>query len=471
MSCLPLLSLGLLAAAASPAASGAAASAPPPAANAATVTPHIDYEQSKLANGLTLLLHRDDAVPTVHVELWYRVGSKDEVPGKTGFAHLFEHIMFQGSKQIPEDTYFKYLKEAGASNINGSTWFDRTNYYETVPANRLELALWLESSRMGFLLQRPSFKETLDNQRDVVKNERRQRVENAPMGAVSQVQLEALYPKGHPYEHEVIGSMDDLTAASESDIRRFFSTYYAPNNALLVIAGDIDIDATKALVEKYFGPIPSGPPIERALVAPVTLAAPKRIAMEAKVNLPAEFVTWHSPAVFAPGDAELSLLARILAGGKASRLYQRLVYDMKIAQAVSADQQGMLLGGQFELSFTPLPGHTLAEVEAVVDQEMERVRTQPVEPSELERVKNQVKAEMIRRLEPIDARAAQLLYYTYYTGDPGFVSKDFERLRAVDAAAIQRVANQFLRKEARLVVTVEANPAAPIMGRLKGGRP
>src|SRR3954471_15949630 len=252
----------------------------------AAASPDIPFEKYKLANGLEVILHPDKSVPTVHVEVWYKVGSKDEAPGRTGFAHLFEHIMFQGTKQIPEDAYFKYLAEAGASNRNGSTSQDVTNYFETLPSNQLELGLWLESSRMGFLLERQSFKATFENQRDVVKNERRQRIENAPMGAVARIRNEALYPVNHPYQHEVIGSMADLDAATEADIKNFFYRYYAPNNAILLIAGDIDVPRTKGLIEKYFGPIPSGPPITRATPPPVVVTGEKRVAMEAKVNLP-----------------------------------------------------------------------------------------------------------------------------------------------------------------------------------------
>ena len=234
--------------------------------------PSIAFERYHLANGLDVILHVDHRVPITHVELWYKVGSKDEAPGKTGLAHLFEHMMFQGTKHIPEDAYFKYLAQAGASARNGSTNTDRTNYFETLPASQLELALWLESSRMGFLLDRPSFRETFANQRDVVKNERRQRVENVPLGAAYRLELEALFPPGHPYRHEVMGSMEDLDRATEADLKDFYARYYAPNNAVLLIAGDIDLPIAKGLVEKYFGPIPAGPPLDR----PAPTAARRR---------------------------------------------------------------------------------------------------------------------------------------------------------------------------------------------------
>jgi predicted Zn-dependent peptidase len=439
----------------------------PGASLRAASVPDIPFEKYQLANGLEVILHPDATVPTVHVELWYKVGSKDEAPGRTGFAHLFEHMMFQGSKQIPEDAYFKYLAEAGASNRNGSTGNDLTNYFETLPSNQLELGLWLESSRMGFLLERPSFKATFENQRDVVKNERRQRVENAPMGALWKVRGEALYPPAHPYHHEVIGSMADLDAASETDIKNFFTRYYAPNNAILVVAGDLEVAKAKGLIEKYFGPIPSGPPIVRRPVPSAAIAAERRIPMEAKVLLPTETITWHTVPGFQPGDAEMDLVGEILGGGKTSRLYKRLVYELKIAQSVHAGNNGQLHDGEFTVSFTPLAGHTVAEIEKVVDEEVEKIRTQAVDARELERVKNQTRAGFFRSLEPLQGRAQRLLAYTFYTGDPGYIAKDLARYQAADAATLQKYAAQFLRKEARVVITVDPNPQAPIMGRVK----
>jgi zinc protease len=429
--------------------------------------PEISFEKYQLTNGLEVLLHQDATVPTAHVELWYKVGSKDESPGRTGFAHLFEHIMFQGTKHIPEDAYFKYLAEAGASNRNGSTNEDVTNYFETLPSNQLELALWLESSRMGFLLERPSFKSTFENQRDVVKNERRQRIENAPMGGLDKVRGEALYPASHPYHHEVIGSMADLDAATEADIKSFFSRYYAPNNAILLVAGDIDVGKTKGLIEKYFAPIPAGPPITRRPAPAAPLNGERRIAMEAKVNLPTEVIVWHTAPIFQAGDADMDLLAEILGGGKTSRLYRRLVYELKIAQSVRCFNRSQLLAGELEITFTPLAGHTLAEIEKVVDEELEKLRTQPVDARELERVKNRTRTTFFRSLEPLQGRGSRLLSYAYYTGDPGYIGRDLARYQAVDAASIQRYAAQLLRKDARLIITVDPNPQAPIMGRVK----
>jgi predicted Zn-dependent peptidase len=444
-----------------------AASALPGRSAHAAASPDIPFEKYRLPNGLEVILHQDSSVPTVHVEVWYKVGSKDEVPGRTGFAHLFEHIMFQGTKHIPEDTYFKYLAEAGASNRNGSTGNDRTNYFETLPSSQVELGLWLESSRMGFLLERPSFRATFENQRDVVKNERRQRVENVPMGGVEKVRNEALYPADHPYHHEVIGSMADLDAATEADIKSFFYKYYAPNNAILLVAGDIDVPRTKGLIEKYFGPVPAGPAITRLPVPATSLAGEQRIPMEAKVNLPAEVITWHTVPLYQPGDAEMDLVAEILGNGKTSRLYKRLVYDLKIAQAVSANNGSMMQAGEFEISFTPLGGHTLAEIEKVVDEEVDKIRSQPVDERELERAKNRVRTSFFRSLEPLQGRGSHLLSYDYFTGDPGFLARDLARYQSVEATSMQKYAAQFLRKDARVVITVDANPQAPIMGRIK----
>src|SRR5688572_3713564 len=270
-----------------------AAAAPPAAAPAAAADlPQLPFEKYTLPNGLEVILHEDHRMPEVAVDVWYKVGARDEVTGRTGFAHLFEHVMFQGTKHIAEDKHFEYLQKAGASGVNGSTSHDRTNYYEVVPSNQLELALWLESDRMGFLLDRVGFKETIDNQRDVVKNERRQRYENRPMGLVSKVLLEALYPPDHPYHHQVIGSMEDLTAASVDDVKAFFRTYYVPGNATLTIAGDFDRAKVKELVAQYFGPIPAGGPIQRRVAPDARLAASKRIAMEAKVQQPQLYVTY-----------------------------------------------------------------------------------------------------------------------------------------------------------------------------------
>ncbi|MEP6653089.1 MAG: pitrilysin family protein [Myxococcales bacterium] len=434
---------------------------------AAAAGPELPFEKYTLPNGLEVILHEDHRVPQVAVDVWYKVGSKDEQPGRTGFAHLFEHVMFQGSKHVGEDKHFALLQKAGVSNANGSTSEDRTNYFEVLPANQLELALWLESDRMGFLLDRPGLQETFDGQRDVVKNERRQRVENRPMGIVNKITIEALFPPNHPYHHEVIGSMEDLTVASLDDVRNFFNRWYVPNNAALVIAGDFDSARARALVEQYFGPIPAGPPVNRFAPAPAALDREKRLALEAKVQQPQLFIEFLTPAHFAPGDHELDVAAQILAGGKASRLYRRLVYELQIAQTVSAAQQSQLLDSIFEISASPMPGHTVDELLEVIDQELEKLRTTPVEPPELLRAQNQIEFDTFRNLEPLLARAERLQTYNYVGGDPGLLQRDLASYRAVDAAAVQQAAARHLRKDARVVITVTPNPEAPIMGRVR----
>ena len=440
-----------------------ASAAPSPPAD----LPQIPFEKYTLPNGLEVILHEDHRTPEVAVDVWYKVGSRDEAPGHTGFAHLFEHIMFQGTKHIPEDKYFAYLQKAGASNVNGSTSPDRTNYFEVVPSNQLELGLWLESDRMGFLLERPSFKETLDNQRDVVKNERRQRYENRPMGILPEILEETIYPPEHPYHHPVIGSMADLTAASVDDVKAFFRAYYAPGNATLTVSGDIDRAKAKELIEKYFGPIPPGPPVVRRPGGEVRLAAPKRIAMEAKIQQPQLIVDYPSPANFAPGDRELDVVANVLGNGKASRLYKRLVYDMKIAQSVSAAQQSQLLSSTFEITASPMPGHTLDEILAVIDEEVAKLQAAPPDAAELDRAKNQIESETVRSLESVLARAERLQSYNYLLGEPGYVTEDLRRYRAVDATAVQRYAREALDHNNRVIITVDPNPDAPIMGRVK----
>jgi predicted Zn-dependent peptidase len=457
----------------------------PTLASAATVTasaaasttpePALPFEKFVLANGLEVVLHEDHRVPQVAVDVWYKVGSKDEEPGRTGFAHLFEHLMFQGSQHVGEDKHFAYLQKAGVSNANGSTSEDRTNYFEVVPANQLELALWLESDRMGFLLDRAGLKEAFDGQRDVVKNERRQRVENRPMGLVNKVTIEALYPPDHPYHHEVIGSMEDLSLATLDDARRFFNRWYGPNNATLVLAGDIDPARARELVEKYFGPIPTGTGAGAPAVTTTTTAPREaridvreaRIAMEAKIQQPQIFINYLTPASFTQGDHEMDVVAQILGGGKASRLYRRLVYDLQIAQSVGANQQSQLLGSVFELSASPMPGHTVNEILAVIDEELARLARVPVEPQELDRAKNQIEFDMLRNLEPLLARAERLQAYNQITGDPGQLPADLAAYRAVDAAAVQRAAARYLGHRGRVIVDVAPNPQAPIMGRIK----
>src|SRR6185369_10153470 len=323
----------------------------------------LDYEKFKLANGLEVILHKDSRLPIVGVNVWYHVGPAKETEGRTGFAHLFEHMMFQGSGHIPEDMHFKYLEGAGASLVNGTTNFDRTNFMEDLPANQLELALWLESDRMGFLLDRLDQK-MLSNQQDVVRNERRQSIENAPYGLAEEEVYHQLFPKGHPYYAAVMGSHYDIQAAHVEDVHDFFKKYYAPNNATLAVVGDIDVAKTKALIEKYFATIPSGPAVEPVNVQTPPITQEKRVTLTDQVELPRAYMAWVTSPYFSPGDAEADITARLLGGGKASRMYKALVYDKKIAQDASASQQSASLGSVFQITVTAKPGHTTEELDA-----------------------------------------------------------------------------------------------------------
>jgi predicted Zn-dependent peptidase len=421
-----------------------------------------------LANGLQVVLHEDHRTPIVAVNLWYHVGSKDESEGRHGFAHLFEHVMFQGSKHVPEDTYFKQLERAGASNVNGTTSSDRTNYFETVPRNRLELALWLESDRMGFLLDHVG-QQTFSGQRDVVKNERRQNYENAPYGLVVQYVDEALFPPSHPYHHLTIGSPADLDAASLDDVRQFFRTWYVPNNATLVIAGDIEPEATLALVEKYFGPMPAGPSPPRAPVQAmqrIERTGETRLEIEAGVQLARVQAAWLTPPYFAPGDADLDVLARVLTATKTSRLYKRLVYDEQIAQDVSATQDSQQLASEFEIVATAKPGHSPEELLAAIDQELAKVQASGIDSAELSRAQTAFIAAEAFGLEGVGGRANTINTFVHYTGDPGYLPKQIARYQNTTVESVRQAAVSWLAPGNRVVAFVRPTTGAPLSGRL-----
>jgi predicted Zn-dependent peptidase len=418
-----------------------------------------------LANGLQVVLQEDHRTPIVTVNLWYHVGSKDEPRARYGFAHLFEHVMFQGSKHVPEDTYFRQLERAGASNVNGTTNEDRTNYFETVPRNRLELALWLESDRMGFLLEHVD-QQTFSGQREVVKNERRQNYENAPYGLVVQYVDETLFPPSHPYHHLTIGSPADLDAATLDDIKQFFRTWYVPKNAALVVAGDIDPEPTLRLIDKYFGPIPGGAPPARAPVARAELAGETRLEVEAGVQLGRVQVSWITPPYFAPGDGELDMLARVLTATKTSRLYKRLVYDDQIAQDVSAYQGSQQLASKFEIVATAKPGHTPEELLAAIDQELTKVQAAGIDEAELGRARTAFVATEAFGLESVGARANMINAFVHYTGDPGYLPKNIARYENATAAAVREAALTWLPPGKRVVAFVRPTKGAPLAGRL-----
>jgi zinc protease len=448
---------------------GESFAAPPPVRSADIVVPPLALEKYTLDNGLEVVLHEDHRTPTIAVNVWYHVGSKDEPATKNGFAHLFEHLMFQGSRNVGEDRFFQYLEAAGASEHNGTTNTDRTNYFETVPTNQLSLALWLESDRMGFLLDHVDEK-TFKEQREVVKNERRQSYENAPYGMVSQFIREAAYPKGHPYQLLTIGTPEDLDRASLDDVRAFYRRYYVPNNATLVIAGDLDPARTKELVQKYFGSLKRGADAG-SLKTPVPdgpRSGEKRLSVEADVELARVMMVWPTPPHFAPGDAELDLLSQVLSDGRTSRLYKRLVYDLKLAQDVWAAQGSRALGSQFEIGVNLRKGADVDKVLAVLDEEIEKVRAGAPTSDELERAKTSSIAPLVFGLESLTSRANLLNQYNQSAGDPAFLQKDVARYQRATGEDVRRVAEQSLVKDARVVVVVKPTPGAPRAGRLEG---
>ena len=436
------------------------------AAGAQTI-PKIKFEKYTLPNGLEVILHEDHSTPIVTVNTWYKVGSGDEKTGRTGFAHLFEHIMFMGSQNVPTGMFDKELEAAGADN-NGSTTEDRTNYYESLPSNALPLALWLDADRMGFLLPTMD-KAKLDLQREVVKNERRERVDNVPYGRGDEMILAALYPKGHPYSWSVIGSMADLSAASVEDVSEFFRTYYAPNNATVVIAGDFQPAEAKRLVQLYFGGIPRGPALPaRPKVAPVVLAKDTFLILEDKVQLPRAFYDWPTVRLYDEDDAALDVLASVLASGKNSRLYKRLVFDMQVAQQVFASQQSSKLAGRFEIDITPKPGQSLAAIDKVVQEELKKLMDEPITERELQRVQNSFKASFLNRLSSVLGKSEVLNSYNYMAGNPDYVQQDAARYDRVTRADVQRVAKKYLGRP-KVVLTIVPEGKREMMLTPTGG--
>ena len=417
--------------------------------------PKLQFEKYSLPNGLQVILHEDHSVPLVSVNVWYHVGSGDEDPGRTGFAHLFEHIMFMGSQNVPVNMFDVWLESAGANN-NGSTTEDRTNYYEDMPSNALPLALWLEADRMGWLLPTMDLPK-LDLQRDVVQNERRQSYDNQPYGRSDETILAALFPADHPYSWPVIGSLKDLSAATLDDVKNFFRKYYAPNNASISIAGDFDSAEVKQLIEKYFSQIPRGPAITRKTDIPAPrIARDTFLLLEDKVQLPRLYYGWQSAKAFAADDAPLQLLGSIFGQGKTSRLYQRLVYELQVAQDVVAFQNAGRFDGQFRIVVTPKPGQTPAQMAKLVNEEMGKMVQSGVTARELERAKNQLRAQYLDQLASVggfSGKADLLNYYNFYVGNPDYIQQDLARFEAVTAADIQRVARQQFAKP-KVVLTV-----------------
>ena len=411
--------------------------------------PKLKYEEFRLKNGLRVIMHVDKSTPIVAVNLWYHVGSKNEVVGRTGFAHLFEHMMFQGSKNYNDD-YFKPLQEAGAA-INGSTNADRTNYFEVVPSNFLELALFMEADRMGGLLDAMT-QEKLDNQRDVVKNERRQRYDNQPYGTAFEKISELIYPKDHPYNWTTIGSLTDLSAASQDDVKAFFRQYYVPNNTSLVIAGDFDTKQAKQWVEKYFGTIPTGAAITRPNPPVPKIDGEMRKSFEDSIQLPRLYMVWHTVPMNHADEAALDLLQFVLSSGRGSRLQSNLVYGKQLSQDAGASHFSREIAGQFQVTSTARPGKTLDEIEKEINAELERIKKEPPTAEELARALNVIEAQTIFGMQTVLGKADQMNSYATFQGKPDNFQSDLDRYRKVTPADVQRAANTYLNGN-RLVMS------------------
>ncbi len=421
----------------------------------------ISFEKFTLPNGLDVILHEDHSLPVAAVNVWYHVGSKNEEPGRTGFAHLFEHVMFEGSKHH-KGSFFDPLQKVGA-NLNGSTTPDRTNYWENVPSNYLELALWLESDRMGFLLDALDQK-AFDIQRDVVKNERRQSYENRPYGMAYLTLQPTVFPAPHPYNWPTIGSQEDLDAAELDDVKDFFRQFYAPSNASIAIAGDIDLDNTRRLVERYFGDLPPGPPINRIHRMDSELKGTASLVLRDRVQLPRLYLVWPTAPAFDDEQPALEVLSAILGDGKSSRLYRSLVYERQIARDVSVYHYGQEIAGEFFIQVTANAGRSLEEIEDIVRQELDTLRQSGPTDHELQRAKNRIESQHVRQLERVGGfggRADQLNYYNTYTGDPFGINTDLDRYLAVTTDEVQGAAKSALGENmVRLTVLPEQQLAA-----------
>jgi zinc protease len=421
----------------------------------------LPFTKRTLHNGLDVIVHEDHHVPVVAVNVWYHVGSKDERPGRTGFAHLFEHLMFEGSEHHNAG-YFPPLQQAGAL-LNGSTNTDRTNYWEVVPTSAVDLALWMESDRMGYLLPALT-RERFETQRDVVLNERRQNYENRPYGMAMMAITAALFPPDHPYHWMTIGAADDIRAMQLEDVQAFFRTYYHPANASLVIAGDIETAQAFDLSEHYFGELPAAQPPAR-VTATGALAQERRLLLEDRIELPRVYLAWHSPAMFADGDAEMDLLADLLANGKTSRLYRTLVYESRMAVDVSAYQSSRELGSFFLLVATAAPGRSLTDIVVAIDTELERVASGGPTDDEMERSAAQAEAHFLYRLQTVGGfggKSDQLNAYNVLRGDPAFFGADLERYRRASKESVRAAAERHLRADRRVLLSIVPRGQSPL---------
>ncbi len=404
----------------------------------------VPFVMDTLGNGLRVIVHEDHSVPTVSVNVWYHVGSGDEKAGRTGFAHLFEHLMFMGSEHAPYPQFDRLLEAAGANN-NGSTNTDRTNYYEEGPANALPLMLWLEADRMGWMLPTMDAPK-VDLQRDVVKNERRQSYENQPYGLAFENLVRLLYPASHPYAWPTIGSMNDLSAASLEDVKGFFRTYYAPNNATIVVAGDVKAPEVLDLVRRYFSAVPRGAPIDRPAPAAFAVAKDTAHVLEDRVQVPRLYYAWHTAKESHADNAALGVAGYLLTGARNSRITQRLVYDLELASNAGSSQNGRRLDGDFVLQATARPGKSLPELQQVVDEELRRLAQQGPTDRELNQAKNAIESAFLNGLERVGAKADQLNEYYYATGNPDSFQADLDRYRAVTAEQVRQAVRHYLLK-------------------------
>ena len=419
----------------------------------------VRFTDERLANGLRLIIAEDHLAPVVAVCVWYAVGSKNEVPGKTGFAHLFEHVMFQGSRHVAKTEHMGLVQAAGGT-LNGTTWLDRTNYFETMPSHQLELALWLEADRMATLLDALN-QENLDNQRDVVKNEKRSSYDNRPYGQWFHKLQEQLFPPEHPYHHPTIGSMEDLDAASLEDVASFFRTHYAPNNAVLAIAGDVDPAQARRWVERYFGSIAPQPSIPRLgdMSLPPSLGGERRETVEDRVPLPRHYFGFRAPVFGDPRLDALEVAAQILAGGKGSRLHKRLVREERIAQDVGLFVLGFVGGASIVAGqATVRPGVDPAVVERAFEEELDLIGREPVTDDELARARALIETYELESLQRVEERADRLAMYATLLNDPGMINRQLGRYLAVTPADIQAVAAEVFRPDNRLVLTYVPAP-------------
>ena len=429
--------------------------------------PKVQFTKYTLPNGLEVILIPDRTVPLVAVSVWYHVGGGDETPGKSGFAHLFEHMMFQGTKHTGEDVHFKILEEIGASNVNGTTNNGRTNYFEVVPSNHLETALWLESDRMGYMLETVTEK-SLANQRDVVKNERRQRIDTAPYGKENMATYEQLYPEGHPYRYNVIGRFEDLTAASLDDVKGFFRTWYVPSNATLTLAGDFDEAEAKKAIDKWFAGFPKLPKPKRSAALAAPPKQPKQIVVKDEfARLKRVRYAWHTPKLYAPGDAELDLAAYALGDAGTGRLYRKLVLDKQLAARVTVYQESQDLSSAFHIIADLKEGSDVAAVKQIIEEEIGRLAKEPMSDKELGRGRLAMEVRFVWGLEPLLGRTETLQGYNHSFGDPDGFARDLNRYRQATAAGVQAAVAKYLAPNARVEVVTE--PGAPAAAPAKGG--